>query len=105
MPAIMAAPVRTRNNAAAISDADLETYIALMIEAYEQDETSMVTVDDSERVGYEAAYARGERIRIALKKRANLTFSVQVISYKVDADDEGDRTTATYAAGVRIKKA
>ena len=102
MPAIIAAPVRTRNNAAAISDADLETYITLMLEAYEQDENSMVTVDDSERVGYEAAYARGERIRIALKKRTNLTFKVQVVSYKVNPDD--DRNTATYAAGVRVRK-
>lgn len=64
----------------------------------------IVTVDDSERKGYEAAYARGERIRIALKKRTEMAgVKVQVVAYKVDPTEEGDRTEATYAAGVRIK--
>lgn len=104
MPAIINAPVRTRNNTPAISDADLEAYITLMFEASEGE---IVTVDESERVGYEAAYARGERVRIALNKRseiADLGVKIQVVSYKVDADDTGDRNTATYAAGVRIKR-
>lgn len=102
MPAIIARPAQTRNVANAVSNEDLETYIALMLECADTDQ--IVTVDDSERQGYEAAYARGERIRIALKKRGNLTFKVQVVAYKVDETDDRDRNEATYAAGVRVKK-
>ncbi len=102
MPKIIARPAQTRNVANAVSDTDLDAYVTLMLECEGTDQ--IVTVDDSERQGYEAAYARGERIRIALKKRAGLTFKVQVVSYKVDETDTRDRTEATYAAGIRIKK-
>lgn len=102
MPAIIAAPARTRNSQNAISDSDLEQYVALMFEA---EDGQIVTVDESERVGYEAAYARGERVRVALNKRTDMVgIKVQVVSYKVDPEDTGDRNTATYAAGVRIRK-
>lgn len=102
MPAIIARPAQTRNVANAISDEELETYVSLMSEIIGTDQ--IVTVDDSERQGYEAAYARGERIRIALKKRTEMGgVKVQVVAYKVDPADDRDRTEATYAAGVRIK--
>lgn len=107
MPAIITAPARTRVSSTGLKQSEVQEYIDLMVEILESDDkTQLVTVDDSERAGYEKAYARGERIRMAAIKYDLVPegVKVQVIAFPVD-EDATDRLNDTYVAGVRFKQA
>lgn len=85
MPSIIEAPTRTRRDSRGMSEAEATEYV----EALSQVETGQVVqVDDSETDGYEKSYAKGERVRTALKK-FNLIpegEAVQVIAFQLEDD-------------------
>lgn len=65
MPRIIEAPTKTRRDSRGMSEADAREYL----EALEGlEDGKLVQVDDSELESYEKAYARGERVRTAIRK-------------------------------------
>lgn len=90
MPSIIAAPVRTRNDNRGMTEQECIEYITLMDQV---EKGQIVLVDDSAADNYEKAYARGERVRQAIKKHAGEEYvPVKVIAFEA--------TEGEFVAGV-----
>lgn len=79
MPSIIAAPVRTRNDNRGMTEAQALEYVELMNQVAEGE---IVLVDDSESDGYEKSYAKGERVRNAIKKFKLTDETIKVQSFE-----------------------
>lgn len=88
MPSIISTPVRTRNDSRGMTEAQAQEYVDLL-EQVGEDES--VLVDDSTTDGYEKSYAKGERVRNAIKKFNLTDNAIKVISYK---DEDGQFNAA-----------
>lgn len=77
MPKVIEAPIRTRRDSRGMTEEQAQEYVDLLEGA---EENEVVLVDDSATDGYEKSYAKGERVRNAIKKFALTNRSVKVIS-------------------------
>lgn len=92
MPSIITAPTRTRRDSRGMTETQAQEYVDLMDQV---EDGQIVLVDESETDGYEKSYAKGERVRNAIKKFELTDNTVQVIAYQ--NDDE------KFVAAVRYK--
>jgi hypothetical protein len=84
MPSIIAAPVRTRNDNRGMTEDQAVEYVTLMDEVAAGE---IVLVDDSNTDGYEKSYAKGERVRNAIKKHGlDGDKKVKVIAFEQDGE-------------------
>lgn len=93
MPRIIEAPTKTRRDSRGMSEAEAREYA----EALETlDDGKLVQVDDSELESYEKAYARGERVRTAIRKfeLEPEGKKIQVIAFPTNEEGEDEKFVA-----------
>lgn len=93
MPQIIEAPTKTRRDSRGMSETDAREYA----EALETlDDGKLVQVDDSEMDTYEKAYARGERVRTAIRKfeMEPEGKKIQVIAFNTAKEGEEEKFVA-----------
>lgn len=83
MPSIIVSPTTSRKNSRGLTEEQAAEYVELMESI---DENQSVLVDESETDDYEKSYAKGERVRNAIKKFELTDRTVQVKSYQEEKD-------------------
>jgi hypothetical protein len=78
-----------------MTEADAREYVTLLDQT---EDGQMVQVDDSELETYEKSYARGERVRTAIKKFELTDKKIQVIAFPTEHDDESGEPTKFVSA-------
>lgn len=99
MPSIIEAPTKTRRDSRGMSEADAREY-AEALETLE--DGNLVKVDDSEMDTYEKAYARGERVRTAIRKFGLEPEGkkIQVIAFDTSKEEDEDEK---FVAALRFR--